>query len=71
MAPAFQLWDVYVAQRIRRGLEAFAAVDNLADSQDPNTGLLNASGRPLPVYRPEVGRTFRLGLRLAVAQGRE
>ncbi len=69
VAPAFQLWDAYVAQRIRRGLEAFAAVDNLADSQDPNTGRLNASGRPLPVYRPEVGRTFRLGVRLDVARG--
>lgn len=70
VAPAFQLWDVYVAQRIRPGLEAFAAVDNLGDSQDPNTGLLNASGRPLPVYRPDVGRTFRVGVRLAMAQGR-
>lgn len=68
VAPAFQLWDAYVAQRIRRGLEAFAAVDNLANSQDPNTGILNANGRPLPVYRAEVGRTFRIGVRLAVTR---
>src|SRR5262249_26062273 len=47
VAPAFQLWDVYVAQRIRRGMELFAAVDNLGDSQDPNTGLLSANGQPL------------------------
>jgi outer membrane receptor for ferrienterochelin and colicins len=71
VAPAFQLWDVYVAQRVRHGVEAFASVDNLADSQDPNTGLLSASGRPLPVYRPEVGRTFRIGVRVEVAQGRK
>lgn len=69
VAPAFQLWDVYLAQRVGRGMEVFAAVDNLADSQDPNTGLLNANGQPLPVYRPEVGRTFRVGVRLEMIRG--
>lgn len=71
VAPGFQLWDVHVAQRLRNGLELYAAADNLGDSQDPNTGLLNASGRPLPVYRPEVGRTFRLGVRVELAQERK
>lgn len=64
VAPAFRLWDLYLAQRVRGGLEAFAAVDNLGDSQDPNTGLLDARSRPLPIYRADAGRTFRVGLRL-------
>ena len=39
------------------------AIDNLTDSQDPNTGVLQPSGTPAPIYRPEIGRTFRFGLR--------
>ena len=67
-APGFSLWDVYAAQRIRDGVEAYAAVDNLTDNQDPNTGLLDADGSPLALYRAEVGRTFRVGLRLEWAR---
>jgi outer membrane receptor for ferrienterochelin and colicins len=65
VAPAFQLWDIYAAQRLGRDLEAFAAVDNLTDSRDPNAGLLDPRSQPLPVYRAEVGRTLRVGLRWA------
>jgi outer membrane receptor for ferrienterochelin and colicins len=68
IAPGFQLWDLYVGQRVRGGLEAFLAVDNLGDSRDPNTGLLDASGRARPIYRAEAGRTFRVGLRLELAR---
>lgn len=63
MAPGYALWDVFASQRIVRGLSAFAAVDNLTDNQDPNTGLLSATGTPLSIYRPEVGRTVRAGVR--------
>ena len=56
-ADSFALWDALVAYRIHRGVEAFAAVDNLLDSQDPNTGTAGA------IYRPEIGRTLRAGLR--------
>ena len=62
-APRFTLWDAYISQRIVRGLTAFTAIDNLTDSQDPNTGVLQPSGTPAPIYRPEIGRTFRFGLR--------
>lgn len=62
-APGFALWDAFVSQRILRGLNAFAAIDNLADNTDPNAGLLSATGTPLAIYRPEVGRTARFGLR--------
>jgi outer membrane receptor for ferrienterochelin and colicins len=64
MAPGFSIWDAYVSQRIRRGLAAFAAVDNLADSQDPNTGVSGPAGSPAAIYRPEIGRTFRVGVNL-------
>jgi hypothetical protein len=57
-------WDFYLAKRIYRGLEFFGSVDNFTDSRDPNVGRLNATGAPLPLYRQELGRTFRLGLRL-------
>jgi outer membrane receptor protein involved in Fe transport len=69
--PGFALWDVYAAKRIYRGFELFGAVDNFTDSKDPNTGLLNATtGAPLPIYRAEYGRTFRVGMRFTWARER-
>jgi outer membrane receptor protein involved in Fe transport len=60
--PGFALWDFYAAKRLHRNLEAFGAIDNFTNSRDPNFG------SPLPIYRPEVGRTFRLGLRWSWAR---
>jgi outer membrane receptor for ferrienterochelin and colicins len=68
IAPGFAVWDAYVSQRILRGLSAFAAFDNLANSTDPNVGQLGATGAPLPVYRPDAGRTLRAGVRWAWAK---
>ena len=62
IAPKFALWDAFVSQRLTHGLSAFLTVDNLADSQDPNTGELLATGAPAPIYRPEAGRTARVGV---------
>jgi outer membrane receptor protein involved in Fe transport len=56
-----------VSQRIGRGLSAFVTVDNLADSQDPNTGVLLPSGSPAAIYRPDVGRTARVGVQWSFA----
>jgi outer membrane receptor for ferrienterochelin and colicins len=64
-APRFALWDAYAAKRLLKGIEFFGAVDNLADNQDPNTGVLLPNGTPAPIYRPDVGRTVRVGLKLA------
>jgi outer membrane receptor for ferrienterochelin and colicins len=63
MAPGFVLWDVYVSQRLGAGFTAFTAIDNVTGNQDPNTGVTTGSGTPAPIYRPEVGRTVRVGLR--------
>lgn len=63
VAPGFAVWDVTAAKPVWRTVEAFAAIDNLTNSQDPNTGLLSASGSVLPIYRPEIGRTWRTGVR--------
>ena len=41
-APRFALWDAYAAKRLVKGIELFGAVDNLADNQDPNTGVAPA-----------------------------
>ncbi|MGH9935923.1 MAG: hypothetical protein ACREAM_06730, partial [Blastocatellia bacterium] len=68
--PGFSLWDVYAAKRIYRGLEFFGTVDNFTDSRDPNVGKLAATGAPLPIYRPELGRTFRVGMRFTWTQDR-
>jgi outer membrane receptor for ferrienterochelin and colicins len=68
IAPGFVLWDVYASQRLPAGLTAFAALDNVTDNQDPNTGVLTATGAPAPIYRPEAGRTVRVGLRWAWAK---
>jgi outer membrane receptor for ferrienterochelin and colicins len=59
----FELWDAFVSQRVVRDLALFVAVDNLADNQDPNAGVLLPSGSPASILRPEVGRTARAGLR--------
>jgi outer membrane receptor for ferrienterochelin and colicins len=66
----FSLWDFYGAKRIYHGLEFFGAVDNFTDNRDPNTGRLGATGTPLPIYRAELGRTFRVGMRLTWAGDR-
>ncbi|HET9371126.1 MAG TPA: carboxypeptidase-like regulatory domain-containing protein [Vicinamibacterales bacterium] len=44
------------------GAIGFLAIDNLGDSQDPNTGVVMPDGTPAPIYRPEYGRTVRAGL---------
>ncbi|MCR4338932.1 MAG: TonB-dependent receptor [Gemmatimonadaceae bacterium] len=62
-APAFALWDLTVSKAVTRIAEVFGAVNNLTNSQDPNTGLVSATGAALPIYRPEIGRTFRVGVR--------
>jgi len=46
-----------------RGVTAFVAIDNLTDNQDPNLGQVSATGAPLAIYRPDVGRTVRGGIR--------
>jgi outer membrane receptor for ferrienterochelin and colicins len=68
VAPGFALWDVYAAKRIYRGFEAFGAVDNFTNSRDPNSGLIGATGMPLPIFRSEYGRTFRVGMRFTWSQ---
>jgi outer membrane receptor for ferrienterochelin and colicins len=63
LAPGYALWDVYVSQRVVRGVNVFVAIDNVTDDQDPNLGKLSATGAPLAIYRPDGGRTARFGLR--------
>jgi outer membrane receptor for ferrienterochelin and colicins len=63
MAPGYAVWDAFASQRILRGVTAFVAVDNLANNQDPNLGQVSATGAPLAIYRPDVGRTVRGGIR--------
>jgi outer membrane receptor for ferrienterochelin and colicins len=67
LAPRFALWDGFLSQRIGRGLSAFLAVDNLANNQDPNTGVLLPNGTPAPLYRPDAGRTARVGVQWSFA----
>lgn len=67
-APGFSLWDAFVSQRLVRGLTAFVAIDNLTDSQDPNLGQMTATGAPASLYRLDVGRTARAGLRVSWAK---
>lgn len=63
VAPRFAVWDATVSKPLWRTVEAFAAIDNLTNSQDPNTSLLSSTGSALPIYRPDIGRTWRTGLR--------
>lgn len=56
IVPAFQLWDLYAAKRLRKGFELYGTVENLFNDRDPNRG------QPTQ-QRLEVGRTFRVGIR--------
>lgn len=60
---SFQLWDAFVSQRVVRNLAVFVAVDNIADNQDPNAGVILPDGSPASILRSEVGRTARFGIR--------
>ncbi len=62
IAPRFALWDAFLSQRVAKRLSAFLTIDNLANSQDPNTGVQLPTGAPAPIYRPEAGRTARVGV---------
>ena len=54
----YQIWDAYSSKNLSRGLQAFLAIDNLADSRDQKLALAS------PTFdRPDYGRTFRVGLR--------
>ncbi len=64
IAAPFQLWDLYGAKSLPKGFEVFAAMDNMFDSRDPN------SGTNLAIFRPEAGRTFRLGIRWSLDRGK-
>ncbi len=54
----YQTWDAYASKKLPRGLQAFLAIDNLADSRDQKLALASPS-----FDRPDYGRTYRLGLR--------
>jgi len=68
IAPRFALWDAYLSQRLRDGLLAYVALDNLANSRDPNTGVVLPDGSAAPIYRPEYGRAVRVGLKWSWAR---
>lgn len=63
IAPGFQMWDLYAAKSLPKKFEIYGSLDNIFDNQDPNTGRLGTTGTPLPIYRAEIGRSFRIGLR--------
>lgn len=63
VAPRFAFWDTYAAKTISRNVEVFGALDNLFNSRDSNLGKMTPTGAPAAIYRPEVGRTFRFGMR--------
>jgi len=59
-AAGYQIWDFYGAKRLGAGVEAFVAIDNLADSTDPKLKLA-----PPAFDRADPGRTVRVGVRLS------
>ncbi|MEP6903838.1 MAG: TonB-dependent receptor [Actinomycetota bacterium] len=63
VAPAFQLWDIYAAKSVQKRFEVYGTIENLFDNQDKNAGKFDTQGLPLPIYRNDAGRSFRVGLR--------
>ena len=62
--PAFQLVDIFASKRIRKDLEIYGSIENLFDNQDPNIGMVDSTGQPRPILRPDAGRMFRVGMKL-------
>lgn len=64
-AYGYQIWDLYASKNLRGGVQAFGAIDNLADDTDRKLG------NPTPSFdRPDYGRTFRIGLRYSFTKER-
>jgi outer membrane receptor for ferrienterochelin and colicins len=64
IAPRFALWDLFLAKRLVGRIDAVLAIDNLANSRDPNSGVLTPTGTAAAIYRPEFGRSIQAGVRL-------
>lgn len=71
-APAFQVFDLYGSKDIYKGFSIYGSVDNLFNSQDPNTGIGTTATPPvaLTLDRADAGRTFRLGIRWNLERGK-
>ncbi len=67
VSPGYQIWDVYAAKRFKQA-EVFGAVDNIFNDRDPNVGKVDSTGQPLPIYRAEAGRMYRIGLRISFSR---
>lgn len=63
VSPGFQLWDFYIAKTYKN-FDLFTSVDNIFNDRDPNVGKFDQNGQPLPIYRNEAGRMYRVGLRI-------
>lgn len=62
-AYGYQIWNLYVSKSLGRGIRAFGAIDNFANSRDRK--LTQAQ----PSYdRPDYGRTFRVGFQYTFPQ---
>lgn len=66
--PKFQLVDVFVGKRIRKGVDLYGSVENLFDDRDQNIGKVDSTGQPLPIVRPDAGRMFRLGIKFDLSR---
>jgi outer membrane receptor for ferrienterochelin and colicins len=56
-AYGYQIWNLYASKKLGRGIRAFGAIDNLANSRDQKLS------EPQPSFdRPDYGRTFRIGV---------
>jgi outer membrane receptor for ferrienterochelin and colicins len=64
LGKAFRLWDAYASKSIAKGFQVYAAVDNMFNSKDPNSGISDE------IFRPEAGRTFRIGVNWTLDKGR-
>jgi outer membrane receptor for ferrienterochelin and colicins len=65
----YETVDVYAAKSLTNGFEVFGTVENLFNVKDRNVGRFDAvTNEPLPIYRPDAGRMFRLGIRYSFSR---
>lgn len=69
-AEGFAIYDVYAAKELPKGFEVYGVIDNLFNSQDPNTGLASPTNPAvaLPIDRADAGRVFRIGVRWTLGE---
>ncbi len=66
----FQAGRCSASKTIASGFSIYGMIENLFDNKDANIGQVDSHGQPLPIIRPDFGRSFRAGIKYSFGRGR-